>query len=113
MALADFFSILLTQRHTNPVTHIVHDRNHADANDDMLRDDLPSRDLLGPRQESSAPQVTRGLTARSPLWPLLAPGNRGFPDLRHVPVILGLLRNMDTHCIGNRNGHNAAGDDSS
>jgi hypothetical protein len=31
--LADFFSILLTQRRTNPVAQIVRDRNHTDAND--------------------------------------------------------------------------------
>lgn len=51
VAPADFFSILLTQRRTNPVSHIVRDRNHADTNDDMLRDDLPGRDLLGLRQK--------------------------------------------------------------
>jgi hypothetical protein len=45
------FSILLTQRRVNPVAHVVRDRNYADADDDMLRDDLPSRDLLGSRQE--------------------------------------------------------------
>ena len=49
--LADFFSILLTQRRMNPVAHEVRDRDHADANDQMLRNDFPGRDLLGPRQE--------------------------------------------------------------
>ena len=49
--LADFFSILLTQRRMNPVAHIVRDRNYADANNYMLRNDFPGRDLLGPRQE--------------------------------------------------------------
>jgi len=46
-----FFSILLTQHRMNPVAHEVRDHDHADANDYMLRDDFPGRDLLGPRQE--------------------------------------------------------------
>ena len=44
-------------------------------------------------------------------------GNGRFPDLRHIPVILRLLRNMNAQRIGegigNRNGHNAADHDGS
>jgi len=57
VALADFFSILLTHRRMNPVAHIVRDRNHADAMTTCSTNDFPGLDLLGPCQEiASAPR---------------------------------------------------------
>ncbi len=40
------FSILLTQRGMNPDAHVMRNRNHTDANDQMLRDNCPRGSML-------------------------------------------------------------------